>query len=431
MTYEEAVQALDATPSFGEKPGLERMTALMERLGNPQEGMKYIHVAGTNGKGSTCALLANILTKAGYRTGLYISPHLTDFSERMQVDGVPVPHEEVPALAEQVFAAAGECQAQGIRLTEFELITAMAFLWFQKRQCGVVVLEVGLGGRCDATNVISQAELSVITSLSLDHTAVLGSTVEQIAFEKSGILKKGGVCVCYPDEPHAALNVIRITAQVQQCRLVVAAMKDATYVDSSLDGTRLLTETSLPLTLPLLGEHQVKNAVTVLACVKELKKMGWNIPDNALQQGFAAVSFPGRMEVLRQQPPVILDGAHNPEGTAALAKAMKKYVTKKRVIGVCGMMADKNAAEAVRRLDGTMEKVFTAAPCSPRAMSAQELAALWEKRRIPAQPMASLREALQAALKEEGAQHGVLVCGSLYLAGEARPLLKELLNQKE
>ena len=175
----------------------------------------------------------------------------------------------------------------------------------------------------------------------------------------------------------------------------------------------------------------MKNAVTVLACVKELKKMGWNIPDDALQQGFVTVSFLGRMEVLRRQPPVILDGAHNPEGTAALAKAMKKYVTKKRVIGVCGMMADKNAAEAVRRLDGTMEKVFTAAPCSPRAMSAQELAALWEKRRIPAQPMASLREALQAALKEEGAQHGVLVCGSLYLAGEARPLLKELLNQKE
>ena len=290
------------------------------------------------------------------------------------------------------------------------------------------MLETGLGGRCDATNVIESPLLTVLTSISLDHTKILGDTIEQIAFEKSGIIKQGVPCVCYPDLPRAAEGVIRMTAQVQSARLVVAPLKDLTFVDASLRGTRLLTERSMPLTLPLLGEHQMKNAAVVLACVKELRALGWEIPDSAVQEGFANVSFPARMEVLSETPPVLLDGAHNPEGTAALAKAVKKYVTKKRVIGVCGMMEDKNVREAVRKLDGVMEKVYTVAPDSPRAMSAQALAAEWERRRIDAVPVASVQEALEKAL-EEGAQRGVLVCGSLYLAGEARPLLKKLLNQ--
>ena len=404
------------------------MQHLLARLGNPQKELKCVHVAGTNGKGSTCALLASILQRAGYRTGLYTSPHLTDFSERIRIDGEEIPHDEVVRLAQRVLTEAEACRAEGFPLTEFELITAMAFLWFREQGCEVCVLETGLGGRCDATNVIESPLLTVLTSISLDHTKILGDTIEQIAFEKSGILKQGVPCVCYPDLPRAAEGVIRMTAQVQSARLVVAPLKDLTFVDASLRGTRLLTERSMPLTLPLLGEHQMKNAAVVLACVKELRALGWEIPDSAVQEGFANVSFPARMEVLSETPPVLLDGAHNPEGTAALAKAVKKYVTKKRMIGVCGMMEDKNVREAVRKLDGVMEKVYTVAPDSPRAMSAKALAAEWERRRIDAEPVSSVREALEKAL-EEGAQRGVLVCGSLYLAGEARPLLKKLLNQ--
>ena len=404
------------------------MQHLLARLGNPQKELKCVHVAGTNGKGSTCALLASILQRAGYRTGLYTSPHLTDFSERIRIDGEEIPHDEVVRLAQRVLTEAEACRAEGFPLTEFELITAMAFLWFREQGCAVCVLETGLGGRCDATNVIESPLLTVLTSISLDHTKILGDTIEQIAFEKSGIIKQGVPCVCYPDLPRAAEGVIRMTAQVQSARLVVAPLKDLTFVDASLRGTRLLTERSMPLTLPLLGEHQMKNAAVVLACVKELRALGWEISDSAVQEGFANVSFPARMEVLSETPPVLLDGAHNPEGTAALAKAVKKYVTKKRMIGVCGMMEDKNVREAVRKLDGVMEKVYTVAPDSPRAMSAQALAAEWERRRIDAVPVASVQEALEKAL-EEGAQRGVLVCGSLYLAGEARPLLKKLLNQ--
>ena len=425
MTYEEAIARLDATPSFPGKPGLERMRELMNRLGNPQESLRFVHVAGTNGKGSTCALLASVLRQAGYRTGLYTSPHLTDFAERITVDGEPIPHGNFASLAERVLAEAEACRAAGFPLTEFELITAMAFLWFAKRGCGIVVLETGLGGRFDATNVIAAPDVTVITSLSLEHTAVLGDTIEQIAFAKAGILKRGSVCVCYPDLPRAAYNVIRTSAEVEGCRLVTAPLKDLTFVDASLKGTRLLTETSLPLTLPLLGDHQIRNAAVALACVKELRALGWEISDEALQKGFAAVTFPARMEVMAEHPAVILDGAHNPEGTGALAKAIKKYVSKKRMIGVCGMMADKNVREAVRKLDGVMEKVYTVAPDSPRAMSASDLAAVWERLRIPAQPAASVEEALHLALRE-GEERGVLVCGSLYLAGEARPLLQRL-----
>ena len=427
MTYEQTVAALDATPAFPGKPGLERMQPLLARLGNPQKELKCVHVAGTNGKGSTCALLASILQRAGYRTGLYTSPHLTDFSERIRIDGEEIPNDEVVRLAQRVLTEAEDCRAEGFPLTEFELITAMAFLWFREQNCAVCVLETGLGGRCDATNVIESPLLTVLTSISLDHTKILGDTIEQIAFEKSGILKPGVPCVCYPDLPRAAEGVIRTTAQVQSARLVVAPLKDLTFVDTSLRGTRLLTERSMPLTLPLLGEHQMKNAAVVLACVKELRALGWEIPDSAVQEGFENVSFPARMEVLSETPPVLLDGAHNPEGTAALAKAVKKYVTKKRMIGVCGMMEDKNVREAVRKLDGVMEKVYTVAPDSPLAMSAQALAAEWERRRIDAEPVSSVQEALEKAL-QEGAQRGVLVCGSLYLAGEARPLLKKLLN---
>ena len=354
-------------------------------------------------------------------------PHLTDFSERIRIDGEEIPHDEVIRLAQRVLTEAEDCRAEGFPLTEFELITAMAFLWFREQNCAVCVLETGLGGRCDATNVIESPLLTVLTSISLDHTKILGDTIEQIAFEKSGILKPGVPCVCYPDLPRAAEGVIRTTAQVQSARLVVAPLKDLTFVDASLRGTRLLTERSMPLTLPLLGEHQMKNAAVVLACVKELRALGWEIPDSAVQEGFENVSFPARMEVLSETPPVLLDGAHNPEGTAALAKAVKKYVTKKRMIGVCGMMEDKNVREAVRKLDGVMEKVYTVAPDSPRAMSAQALATEWERRRIDAEPVSSVQEALEKAL-QEGAQRGVLVCGSLYLAGEARPLLKKLLN---
>ena len=384
------------------------MQQLLERLGNPHQGLKYVHVAGTNGKGSTCALLAGVLSAAGYRTGLYTSPHLTDFAERIRVNGEEIPHADVVRLAERVMEEAGRCRAAGAPLTEFEVITAMAFLWFREQGCEICVLETGLGGRCDATNVIESPEVTVITSISLDHTKILGDTVEQIAFEKSGILKSGVPCVCYPDLPRAALGVIRTTAQVQRAPLIVAPLKDLTYVDASLRGTRLLTETSLPLTLPLLGEHQMKNAAVVMACVKELRGRGWTISDEALQKGFASVSFPARMEVLSESPLVLLDG----EIDHHCARELREEID----------------SAASRTKPRVMEKVFTVAPDSPRAMSAADLAAEWEKRRIPAEPADSLEEALKKALAE-GAQRGVLVCGSLYLAGEARPLLKKLLNQ--
>lgn len=202
MTYEEAVQAIDSLETFrAAGPGLERMQTLLAKMGNPEKKLRYIHVAGTNGKGSTCVMLSEILKAAGYRTGLYISPHVVEFTERMQLNGEEIPREELVSLVEEYLPLALSLREGGCAITEFEFITAIAFAWFAQKGCDIVVLEVGMGGRFDATNVIPSALVSVICSISLDHTKILGDTVEKIAFEKAWILKEGGVCVCYGDQP--------------------------------------------------------------------------------------------------------------------------------------------------------------------------------------------------------------------------------------
>ena len=213
MTYEEALKTVNHRLRFGMKPGLERIQMLLERLGNPQKQLRFVHVAGTNGKGTTCTLLAGALQAAGYRTGLYTSPYVLEFRERFQINGTMIPKEELIQQVQRVADAAQSLEAAGEDVTEFEFITALAFCWFAQRQCDIVVLEVGLGGRFDATNVIDVPEVAVIASISLDHTAVLGDSVEQIAFEKAGVIKPGGTVVCYPDQQLEAEEVLRQAAQ--------------------------------------------------------------------------------------------------------------------------------------------------------------------------------------------------------------------------
>ena len=263
MTYEETIAALDSIPAFPGKPGLERMQQLLERLGNPHQGLKYVHVAGTNGKGSTCALLAGVLSAAGYRTGLYTSPHLTDFAERIRVNGEEIPHADVVRLAERVMEEAGRCRAAGAPLTEFEVITAMAFLWFREQGCEICVLETGLGGRCDATNVIESPEVTVITSISLDHTKILGDTVEQIAFEKSGILKSfyrelGTILSIY---------VLRITLNHDVINFTVLVQIDS--IKSKISNDLALESTGLTSIATYIGNiHVLICPSLLLSCIR-------------------------------------------------------------------------------------------------------------------------------------------------------------------
>lgn len=429
MTYEQAIQQISSLLRFGMKPGLERIENLLSLLGNPQDSLKFIHVAGTNGKGSTCALLASVLKKAGYRTGLFTSPYVSDFCERMQIDGEMIPHEALSALLEHTMPLVDRMAQNGEVITEFELITAIGLQWFAQQKCDIVVLEVGLGGRLDATNVIKTPLVSVITSISLDHTAILGDTVDKIAYEKSGIIKEGGVTVCYPDQPAPALRVIRETAAQRHNQFILADLNSVTQLSANLTGTGLEYR-GLLVSLPFLGAHQVKNAVTVLAAIEALRELGYPISGHSIEAGFSCASFPARLEVFSRTPLVLLDGAHNPGGTAALAEAVKAYLRGKNVVAVMGMLADKDVDTAIRNLNGLFSRVFTLTPQNPRAMPAQEIAGRWNAIGVPAQPFSEAQQALSAACSAAGETGAVVICGSLYLAGEVRPLLLRGENRK-
>lgn len=419
MTFEETLKKIDTYQRFSRKPGLERMTALLSRLGNPQKKLKFVHVAGTNGKGTACTLLASVLTAAGYRTGLYLSPHVSDFRERIQLCGKMIPKEEFISTASHIFSAADELVENEVQINFFEIVTAIAFDWFAERQCDAVVLEVGLGGRFDATNVIQNTLISVIMSISYDHIEVLGNTLTAIAGEKCGIIKPGRPVVCSPEEPPEALEVIRRAAAKAGSPLTEASLDGLNVIRSSLAGTEIEYHGAV-LKLPFLGKHQVRNADTVLSVLDVLCREGWSIPAEAVRQGFASASLPARLEVLSEDPPVLLDGAHNPDGTRALAEAIRYYLPGRRIIAVMGMMADKDTAAAVQNLSGLFSEVFTAAPPSPRAMSAEEFAALWRSTGAKAQAAGSCREALSLAFSAMRPGGAVVICGSLYLAGELR-----------
>lgn len=429
MTYEDTIKKIDTYHRFSRKPGLACITELLSRLGNPQNGLKFVHVAGTNGKGTTCTLIASVLTAAGYRTGLYLSPHVCDFRERIQLCGEMIPHAELVSTAERVFPSADRMLAEENQITEFEIITAIAMLWFSEQRCDVVVLEVGMGGRFDATNVIEKPLVSVIASISLDHTEILGDTIEKIAREKCGIIKPGCPVVCNPCEPPEALEIIRRIAKERGSRLTEASLFSLKVLGSDLSGTRLQYGGET-LRLPFLGEHQVENAASALATIDILRGEGWKITPEALREGFFSACLPARLEVLSTEPPVLLDGAHNPGGTAALAAAVRRYLPAGKIVAVMGMMADKDAANAIENLRGLFSLVIAAAPPSPRAMTANDFASLWRRTGTEAREAENTETALHLAFSSLEPGGALVVCGSLYLAGEARGSILKILGER-
>lgn len=424
MTYEQAMEKVNHRLRFGIKPGLERISALLEKLGNPQKQLKFVHVAGTNGKGTTCTLIAGALKAAGYRTGLYTSPYVLEFRERFQIDGKMIPEEELIQQVQVVSAAADEMEAKGETITEFEFITALALRWFAHRKCDIVVLEVGMGGRFDATNVIDVPEVAAVASISLDHTAVLGDTVGQIAFEKAGIIKPGGTVVCYPDQKPEALLVLEEAAKERGANFRLAQLSMVKEQECSIYGTLLLYRAE-PLLVPFVGQHQVKNAVTALTALEVLQEKGWKISLRAIQEGFAQARIPARMEILGRDPLILLDGGHNPGCAAALREVLTQHLSGKKLVAVMGMMADKDSRTALSILAPLFSAVRTLRPENPRSLSAEELAeeaAVWCEDSQPCQEGA---QALAEAEKLAGEDGAVIVCGSFYLAAEVRPMLLE------
>ena len=428
MTEQEALEIISRQRQFHTTSSLTWMRALMERLGNPQDRLRYIHVTGTNGKGSTCTMLASVLEQAGYRTGKFISPYVLNFRERMQVNSAMISPAELVDLVKKIHPVIQELEKEGMDVTEFEFVSAIAFTWFAQKQCDLVVLEVGVGGLYDSTNVIHTPLASVITSISLDHTALLGDSIQEIAQEMGGIIKPGGTAVLAPDLNPAALEVLTQIALKQGSRLEIADDSQVKVMSDSLEGMEIQAG-NLRFWLPLIGRHQVKNAVTALTVLEELQRQGWRISDQQIVDGMAEARFPVRLEVLGRNPVIVLDGAHNPAGIAVLKEAIGRYLPGKKLVGLMGMMQDKDCNAALQELRGLFAAVVTVTPDHPRAMDAADLARRWQGACGCVHAAGNdFSQAVRLAVELAGKDGAVVGFGSLFLAANLRPFLQKAKN---
>lgn len=429
MSYKDSLQRVNSLLKFGIQPGLERIRELLARLGDPQKRLQFVHVAGTNGKGSVCAMLSCILRQAGHKTGMFTSPYVIDFRERMQINGKMITRDELEQQIGIVMDTVDKMEAEGLTVTEFEAVTAIALHWFAEKKCDVVVLEVGLGGRFDATNIITTPLASVICSISLDHTAILGDTIEKITFEKCGIIKPGGITVTYPAQSEEALQVILRRAAEENNTLIMGNLNAVELIHEDIFGTSLCYG-NLNIHIPLTGRHQVANAVTVIETAKALQGRGIAIRDEHIIAGIACAGIPARMEILCHEPLVILDGAHNADGSAVLAQSLRDYLPGRKIIAVMGMMADKDYSAAAAAICPLCQTVITVTPSNPRALSAHELAAVAQAYCNDVTQAPTLKKALNMALDQTGRTDVLLICGSLYLAGDMREMALKKIKKR-
>lgn len=422
MTYDEALSYIHGVNWTFCKPGLERIGELCERLGHPERDLKFVHVAGTNGKGSFCSMLDSILRAAGYKVGLYTSPYILEFGERMRVGGENISRSDLAAITEYVKPIA---DSMTDKPTEFELITAIAFEYFKRQGCDVVVLEAGMGGRLDSTNIIDTPILSVITGIALDHTAFLGDTVEKIAAEKAGIIKNAPVLFGGTDE--SAYNVIKNTAYERKVKLTRPDYSNIEVVSADVRGTKFNYGEFENIKINLLGLYQPKNAALVIEAVKILRSSGMNIPDSAVYSGLEGAVWHARFEVIATSPLVIFDGAHNPEGVVAATESIKHYFGDEGVIAVSGVLADKDYRFIAEKIARVAPYAFTMTPDNPRALGASEYAEELSSFGSHAVATCSVGEAVKCATELAEREGRAVVClGSLYTYGDVVSEIEKL-----
>ena len=422
MTYEEALNYIHSVSWKGSVPGLSRISALLDLMGHPERRCRFIHVAGTNGKGSTCAMLASIFRKAGYRTGLYTSPYLIDFNERIEVDGTMISNDELCEVTEYVRPLA---DSLADKPTEFELITAIGFEYFARRACDIVVCEVGMGGEFDATNVIPAPEAAIICNIGLDHTAFLGDTREKIAATKSGIIKPGCDAVLY----RSTSSVEKVVEE--RCEKVGARLHKADFdsikpISADLFGQVFDWESFKELKLPLLGEHQLDNAAVVLTAVEVLRAKGWAITEANIREGLRDVVWHGRFEIVSRDPLFIVDGGHNPQCIEALVKSVKTYLSGREITVLTGVLADKDFHCMYKDAAEFAKEFVTVTPGNPRALPADKLAEYLKGFGKPVTACMSVADGVRLAV-EHTKKDGVVLCyGSLYMLGEVYAAIKLL-----
>lgn len=416
MDYKEALEYINGVSWLGTKPGLERVRVLLAGLGNPEKKLKFVHVAGTNGKGSICAYLASVLKKSGYKTGLFTSPYIARFNERMKINGREIGDGELAGIVEQVKPVA---DAMDDHPTEFEMMAAAAFLWFSERACDIVVLEVGLGGRLDATNIIPCPECAVIANIGLDHTAILGNTLEEIAAEKAGIIKEGGSVVMYQQQGEV-MRTVRDICDERGAELTVPDFDDIAVEFDTREG-QVFTYKGEAYAIALLGEHQLYNCVCAIEAVEVLRKRGWEIEHEALEAGLYATSWPARFEIVEDSPWFVVDGGHNPQCAQALSDALMRYFPDEKKVLLLGILKDKDYEGIINILAPQFDAFVTVTPNSDRALSAEDLGKALEKLGKPVSVIGDISEGVREALNI-AEEIGAMVCsaGSLYICGEVR-----------
>lgn len=415
MEYKEAIEYINGGRWFGGRTGLDRMRELMEKLGDPQKELRFVHIAGTNGKGSCAAMLASILKAAGYRTGLFTSPYLSRFNERMQINGKQI---EDAALAETVADIRDAADGMDEHPNVFEMVTATALLWFGREKCDIVVLETGLGGRLDATNIIDCPEAAVIMNIGLDHTERLGDTVGKIAAEKAGIIKPGCDVVLY-EQGAEATETVRARCEALGARLRIPAFAGITQEFDSLYG-QSFSYKGESYALPLLGSCQLRNAATAIETVDVLRERGWKLAQGDVEHGLYAVNWPGRFELIHDEPYFVVDGGHNPQCAQTVVENIGQYFPNARRIMLVGVLADKDYKNMLKILNFKADEYVCITPPSPRALPAEELAKELRRFGKPVTVCAAIEDGVAAATDAAGAQDLVCAVGSLYSVGRIR-----------
>ncbi len=422
MTLDEALRYIHEVCWKGTIPGLERIQALLDAMGNPERKCKFVHVTGTNGKGSTCAMVASILRKAGYKTGLYTSPYLIRFNERIQINGEQISDADICELTEYVKPFA---ESIFERPTEFEMVTAIGFEYFARHKCDIVVCEVGMGGEFDATNVIPAPEAAVICNIGLDHTEVLGDTLEKIASAKAGIIKPGCDAVLYRERPSVE------AVFEERCKALNAPLHKADFdslhlLSHSLEGQVFDWERFHALRLPLLGEHQLHNAAVALTTARVLQKRGWKITDEQIREGIESVRWPGRFELMRKDPMFIIDGGHNPQCIEALVKNIRDYLPGRELTVLTGVLGDKDFHCMYRDVAQYAKEFITITPANPRALTAEKLADYLRQFGKPVTACDVVADGVRLAIEHAGKDGVVLCYGSLYMIGDIDAALQTL-----
>ena len=427
MTYNEAIELIHSVGRFKKTTGLSRIQNLLEALGNSQEQLRCIHVAGTNGKGSVCAMLESVLRHAGYRTGLFTSPFIRNFEERIRVDGECIGEDDLAQITSEVRAAAEGLEDMPC---EFELITAIGFLYFFRQKVDVVILEVGLGGRFDATNVIKTPVLSVITGIDFDHTELLGNSIQAIAAEKAGIVKEGCPCL-YGGSDSSACRTIGTIAKLRHAPFHTVDRTEFCVRSQTLDGTVFDFDDYKDLKIPLLGSFQPYNASIVMTALALIAEQGYPVKEEQIKAGLEHVTWQARFELLSREPAVIFDGGHNPQGVGAAIEGMHLYFPEQKVNLITGVMSDKGYDEMIERLKPITEHAFTVCTGGVRSLSAQGYAESFRLHKVGATAYETVEDGVRAAI-EKAKENGcpVLCLGSLYLYRDVADAVKKVLGEQ-